>query len=134
MTDPVRREPVAQREQTPHSRRKLRDVLRPPASPIRHARARSHMRLMDIEARRPLNNRLHHPPPQSINTTSPRGLGKQTNLSRGGKHAFPDGEAFAAVNLTIDNLDLRHIACRRTRDFARRIAWTIEHNNNLGTH
>jgi hypothetical protein len=70
-------EPVAQRQQPPHRRRELLHVPLAPAALVRHAHARHHLRPVDVQRRRALNDRLH-PCPLSLQSPAPtvaQGLG-----------------------------------------------------------
>jgi hypothetical protein len=69
--DPVRFQPVAQREQPPHGRLKLGDMLNPPATLARRAHARHHGRVVHIQRRRALHNHIHPTPPSSIDSDRP---------------------------------------------------------------
>jgi hypothetical protein len=51
--------PVTQRQQPPHRRLKLHHLLDALAPRPRHAHAGGHLRLMDIQRRRALDDQLH---------------------------------------------------------------------------
>jgi len=70
--DAVAGQPVAEIQQAAHGGRKLGDVLLAPAAHAGHARARGHLRLVDVQRRRTLDNRLHLAP--SGRSTAPSGL------------------------------------------------------------
>jgi hypothetical protein len=55
----VRGQPVAQRQQALHRRLKLRDPLLAPTARPGNPHARGHLRLVDIQRARTLNDRLH---------------------------------------------------------------------------
>jgi hypothetical protein len=62
LLDAVAGEPVAQRQQSAHRGRELLHVLLSPAPLVRHAHAGRHLRLVDVERRRALNDGLHRCP------------------------------------------------------------------------
>jgi hypothetical protein len=82
LLDLVGDQPVAQREQSDDCRRELRDVLLAPTAFGRHAHARGHLLLVDIERARALNDGLHSPSEENaIDRSSPRSLKELTSLT-----------------------------------------------------
>ena len=81
----MRLQPVGERKQPPHRGRKLLHVLVATAAGGRHAHARHHAGLVDVQRRRALHNRLHEPSSRSIDTTASlaRSLDSQSNLKGG---------------------------------------------------
>ena len=59
LRDPVRCKPITQRQQPRDRRRELRDVLLARAALTGRAHARRHLRLMNIQRPRALDDRLH---------------------------------------------------------------------------
>jgi len=64
LRDPIGLEPVAQRQQSAHRRLELDDLLLTRATLAGNAHARGHLRLVDIQRRRALDDHLHRQPPQ----------------------------------------------------------------------
>ena len=81
LRDAVAGEPVAQRQQPAHGGRELRDVLLAPAAHAGHARARGHLRLVDVQRRRALDDRLHCSPPSGRPFHDRRPGASETNES-----------------------------------------------------
>lgn len=59
-------EPVTQRQQAAHGDRELGDTLLAPPALAGHTHPHGHLRLMDIQRRRALDDRLHLPPSRSL--------------------------------------------------------------------
>jgi hypothetical protein len=68
----VRLEPVAEHEQPADRRLELLDALDPLTRRARHAHARGHLRLMDIQRALALDDHIHHNLPLKDNRTVAR--------------------------------------------------------------
>jgi hypothetical protein len=79
--DPVRGQPVAQTEQPTHRGRELRHVLLAAPARVGHAHTRRHLRLVDVQRRRALDDRLHAAPSRSANRSHCRPGASRTNES-----------------------------------------------------
>jgi hypothetical protein len=87
-------EPVAQRQQPPNRGRELSHVLLAPTPLARHPHARRHLRLVDVQRRRALDNRLHlassqitrlHQTAQGASRTNESGRRARSTLRRPGE-------------------------------------------------
>ena len=78
----MRLQPVTQRQQSPHRRLELGHLLLHPALLRRHADASGHLRLVHVERRTTLEDRLHDRPPLGLEPRqqSPAKPPEQTNL------------------------------------------------------
>jgi hypothetical protein len=81
LPNPVRSEPVTQPKQPAHRGRELRHTLLAPPARGGHTHTHRHPRLIDLQRRRTLDDRLHAAPSRSPNHTNRRPGASTTNES-----------------------------------------------------